>query len=211
MKALGLVAAVVAATAIATPAAATTDPAAAVRLGCVDGRAVATFTYTGFSARNLHLAATQTLDNHATASTKTFRFAGPGATDTMSIRATGRTWAMTQVRAANGRLKASASASIVCAAPDPVRPSARFEGPCGDPFYRAVLNNRRSERPVTFRVSYQPFGEPRETLVRRVGAHKRLVTHWFDVAGLTRMTIHADGRLLVAQRSAPNRVYRPCW
>lgn len=37
-----------------------------------------------------------------------------------------------------------------------VNPKARIHGPKGDPWYRVVLDNRDSERSVTFRVS--PFG-----------------------------------------------------
>jgi hypothetical protein len=42
--------------------------------------------------------------------------------------------------------------------PEPnIKPSARIIGPAGDPYFRYVLNNRKSDRAVAFRIS--PWGK----------------------------------------------------
>ena len=214
--------AAIAALALPGVANATTNPAADVVIRCLERNVVATFTYTGFSTQN-NLTAQQSLHGAVSASS-THAFSGPGSSDVLSRPLPAgagpfTVHAMTEVFGGAGRLKASAEASVTCRfttppppPPPPVRinPRAHFWGPCGDPFYRAVLDNRRSDRAVTFRITYKPFGDPRRTLIRRVAAHRLMRTGLFDVAGSTWMTITGNRKLLDAQRSAPNAVYRAC-
>ena len=230
MRILILAVSLVAALMLASPAVATTNPQAKVTLKCeMHGGAHvhATFIYSGFSPRN-NLTATQTLHVGHSEVTTIARFNGPGGTFGMNARlpdhAAVTVHAMSVVRGGAGRIKAEAEATVTCRQPPhkppdttppppdrpTIRPRAHFWGPCGDPFYRAVLDNRRSERAVKFRVNYKPYGDPRRTLVRTVRRGKILRTGLFDVAGRTRMTIRGGDRLLDSQLSAPNRVYKPC-
>lgn len=232
MRILAFIAVVIAALALSAPIGATTNPQAAVEIACLKEKQkiVVTFNYTGFSPQwNLTAMQSITVTGGGTFEyEEEFHFQGPSGQSEMVVPLPSfrliSVHAMTVVRAAGGRVKAEGHAEIHCSNPPPppppppvvVNPSARFWGPCGDPFYRAVLNNRRSDRAVTFRVSYKPFGEPRRTISRRVPAHRLVWTGLFDVAGSTRMTIHAltlpprSRVLLRSQISAPNRVYKPC-
>lgn len=203
---------------IAEPASATTNPQAHALVKCWNGGARAQFEYAGFSPK-WHLTATQTLTVAAATTEKVYHFDGPAGADVMSapLPKSGGPFtvtASTEVRGAAGRLKAEAEATITCRTPPPppdrVNPRAHFWGPCGDPFYRAVFDNRRSERSVRFHLNYQPFGDPRRTIVKRVRAGHLFKTGLFDVAGSTRMTIRAGGKLLASKMSAPNHVYKPC-
>lgn len=87
-------------------------------------------------------------------------------------------------------------------------PRARILGPCGDPMYAFVLNNRRSDRPVTFRVQF--FGRHGWTTIKRtVGSGERVKTQYRWVKGHTRMTIQrGNGDLLARERSAAPGFYR---
>lgn len=218
-------AAAVVASVVAPAAMATTNPTAVVDLKCVNRTAVATFTYTGFSPQ-WNLTAQQELSGAVSASS-THSFSGPGSSDTLSAPLPAGTGpftvrASTEVYGGAGRLKASGKAEVTCSFRQPppppppvtINPSARFWGPCGDPFYRAVLNNRRSDRAVKFAINYKPFGEPRRTIVRTVRAHRLVWTGLFDAAGGTSMTIKwvrpGTDKLLAFRRAAPNRVYPPC-
>jgi hypothetical protein len=203
-------------------AAATTTNTAEVELECkasTSGRYVlATYVYSGFSPLN-SLEAEQALElSTGAAAGSLHSFQGPGSTDTLRLPIGSRTvtaTATTVVRGGAGRVKAEASATVTCPGtppppPDRVRPSASFWGPCGDPYYRAVLDNRRSTVRVKFVVRASTFRHPhwRHEVWVRAGERKR--TGLFDAAGGTRMTIRGGGELLASRRAAPNRMYKPC-
>ena len=91
-------------------------------------------------------------------------------------------------------------------------PRARFNGPCGDPFYRAVFDNRRSSVPVTFRWHFKSYKlDAWVTRVRTVPAHTLVKTAWRQVVGRSHMTIRGGGQLLAQKDSAAPGNYRPCW
>ena len=91
-------------------------------------------------------------------------------------------------------------------------PRARFNGPCGDPFYRAVFDNRRSSVPVTFRWHFKSYkADAWVTRVRTVPAHTLVKTAWRQVVGRSHMTIRGGGQLLAQKDSAAPGYYRPCW
>ena len=91
-------------------------------------------------------------------------------------------------------------------------PSATFVGPCGDPWYHARFNNRRSNRSVTFTLRYVSYPSGRRvTVKRKVRKGHTYTTRNFHVVGSTLMTIRGPGnRLLRRVRSAPSGNYRPC-
>ena len=83
-------------------------------------------------------------------------------------------------------------------------PRGRFNGPHGDPMYRAVFDNRGSNRSVIFRFSYHLFGGGREVIIRKVAAHKLARTQYVHVLGGSRMVIYASHKGRIAhKRSAP--------
>jgi hypothetical protein len=92
------------------------------------------------------------------------------------------------------------------------RPSASFAGPCGDPWYSARFNNRRSNRTVTFTLRYVSFPSGRTvTVERRVRKGHTYKTRNFHVVGSTIMTIRGPGNHLLRRvRAAPAGNYRPC-
>ena len=92
------------------------------------------------------------------------------------------------------------------------RPSASFAGPCGDPWYSARFNNRRSNRTVTFTLRYVSFPSGRTvTVKRRVRKGHTYKTRNFHVVGSTIMTIRGPGNHLLRRvRAAPAGNYRPC-
>jgi hypothetical protein len=225
MRTLLVVAAIAAALFAASPAAATTGPAAAVTVRCEGGKVVATFNYTGFNPAN-HLTAVQTLHIGAREMQNVVEFDGPAATSVMQPTVTlGRrtvVHAMTEVFGGAGRLKASGEAEVVCRRPPPPQPppdpppprkatSAKLIGPCGDPMYKAVFNNKRSTVAVTFRWRYHSFDTGSfVTLRKRVAAGERYVTGYKHVSGRTPTTIRAHGELLLSKLTAPGGNYRPC-
>jgi hypothetical protein len=86
-----------------------------------------------------------------------------------------------------------------------VDPSARIIGPAGDPFFRYVLNNRRSERPVTFIVS--PWG-------RRVTVPAGCVyrTGWHYERPYTALTVkRGNGQTLARRSSGAGGFYGPLY
>jgi hypothetical protein len=93
-----------------------------------------------------------------------------------------------------------------------IRPSASFVGPCGDPMYAARFNNRRSNRAVTFSLTYISAAPGRTvTITRRVRAGRSYTTPLFKVMGSSVMTIRGqNGRILRRIRAAPGGNYRPC-
>ncbi|HWC30706.1 MAG TPA: hypothetical protein VG845_11560 [Dehalococcoidia bacterium] len=205
---------------LSSPAWATTAPNAEVTVDCVRGKAVATFTYSGFSPHN-HLTAKQRLTVWGSMYATVFEFDGPGAVSGLRLDLPNRTvpvTASTVVTAGGGRVKAEDTATVLCEVPpdpppDPprVRPRAELLGPCGDPLYRAKLNNRRSEKAVTFRIRFHQFGVGPTVLKRRVPAGAKVLTGHFHVTGLTWMSITAGGRTLDRERSAPGGNYPfPC-
>jgi Ice-binding-like len=93
-----------------------------------------------------------------------------------------------------------------------LRPSATFVGPCGEPWYHARFNNRRSNRAVTFTLRYVSFPSGRTvTVKRKVRKGHTYTTRNFHVVGSTIMTIRGPGRRLLRRvRAAPAGNYRPC-
>jgi hypothetical protein len=92
------------------------------------------------------------------------------------------------------------------------RPTASFIGPCGDPWYAARFNNRRSNRSVTFTLTYVSYPSGRTVKVKRtVRKGHTYKTRHFHVVGSTIMTIRAPGKHLLRRiRTAPAGNYRPC-
>jgi hypothetical protein len=198
----------------------TIDARATIALDCRSGRVVAEFDYSGFNPRNMHLQATEAIRGAASASkSHTLTLDAQGnASSVLRARRTGngRVTASTVVVSASGRVKARASKTIRCTPPPPPPPppedatSARLIGPCGDPMYAAVFNNRDGTRAVTFRWRYHAFGSGYTTLVKRVGAGRVFRTGYKHVTGSTVTTIRAHGDTLVRERTAPAGNYRPC-
>lgn len=90
-----------------------------------------------------------------------------------------------------------------------IDPRASFIGPCEDPMYAAVLDNRRSDRSVLFRWARIDRGAL--TIVMRwVGAGKRIRTAFRHVDGRTAMRVTAAGRVIARERSAPGGNYKAC-
>lgn len=219
---LAVIVGAAAAMAFAGPASATTNPAADITVGCRDGRAVATFTYAGFSPR-WHLTAEQSLSAGGYGVGNTYQFDGPSGADTISLRLLTRRGptvvsAHTAVYGGGGRLKAEASATITCAKPPPPPPPpARYDphawaqGPCEDPMYRFWFDNRSSNRPVTFRVHYLNFDLGWTTITRTVARRQLVHTGYHHVGGFSRMTITARGHTLYSRVSAAPGNYRECW
>jgi hypothetical protein len=208
------------AVAYVAPAGATTGPTASVDVDCKNKRAQATFTYTGFSPHN-HLSAKQTLTVWGSIYSTVFEFDGPDAVSGLRLGLPNRTvpvTASTVVTGGGGRVKAEDTVTVLCELPpdpppDPprVRPRAKLVGPCGDPMYRAVFNNKRSTVPVTFRWRYHSFDLGGfVTLRKRVPAGGRFVTGYKHVTGLTPTTLRAHGELLLSRLTAPGGNYRPC-
>jgi Ice-binding-like len=98
------------------------------------------------------------------------------------------------------------------ATPARLRPSASFIGPCGDPWYAARFNNRKSNRSVTFTLRYISYPSGRKvTFKRRVAKGHTFQTRYYHVVGSTLMTVRGPGnRLLKRIRTAPSGDYHPC-
>jgi Ice-binding-like len=90
--------------------------------------------------------------------------------------------------------------------------TARFLGPCGEPFYAAFFNNRRSTSRERFTFAYTSFLTHRVTRFRKtVAAGRAFTTPHFHVLGSTVMTITGqNGHILRRIRSAPPGNYPPC-
>jgi hypothetical protein len=167
---------------------------------------VAEFAYSGLNPRNM-LQAIEAISGAASAS----------KSHTLTLDAQGNASSVLRGRrTGNGRVTATTvvvSASIRCTPPPPPpeeATSARLVGPCGDPMYAAVFNNRHGTRAVTFRWRYHAFGSGYTTLVKRVGAGRVFRIGYKHVIGSTVTTIRAHGDTLVRERTAPGGNYRPC-
>jgi len=92
------------------------------------------------------------------------------------------------------------------------KPKASFEGPCGDPFYRANFNNGHSTAEVTFIFRYTSFFDhATHQLVRHVLAGRVVHTQYVHVLGSTRMEIlRGNGHVLVRHRAAKPGDYGAC-
>lgn len=205
--------------AAAGPAGATADPEAFVSARCVDGGVRAQLQYGGFSPL-WHLTATETIAVAGVVKTKIYTFDGPSGADTLSVglpMSSGplNATVTTTVVGGGGRVKATGSAHIFCRQPPPP-PPARFDprawaqGPCGDPMYRFWLDNRRSNRSVTFTVRYLDFDRGWVSLSRTVGRRTLVHTGYRHVRGVSTMTVRARGELLYSRTSAPGGNYAPC-
>jgi len=106
---------------------------------------------------------------------------------------------------------ASLSTGQSCEAATSRDPRAWFNGPCGDPYYRAVFDNTRSNVPILFRWHYRSeVMDTWVTRVRTVPAHALVKTSWRQVVGRSNMTIHAGGQLLAQKDAAAPGNYRTC-
>lgn len=96
--------------------------------------------------------------------------------------------------------------------PHVLKPSARFNGPCGDPFYRAVFDNRRSNVSERFSFRYFSFNSMTYQHIRlTVKAHSKRVTRYVHVLGGSRLAVYAGHKGLIAhKRAAAPGNYRPC-
>ena len=90
--------------------------------------------------------------------------------------------------------------------------TARFLGPCGEPFYAALFNNRRSTAPERFTFAFVSFFTHRITRVSRtVAAGREFRTQHYHVLGSSIMTITGrNGHILRRIRSVPPGNYPPC-
>ena len=83
--------------------------------------------------------------------------------------------------------------------PKVVAPKARILGPCGDPWFGAVLNNKRSERPVAFVVRWHN-GNQWRTVKRVLRGGERKVFGPRYVIGGKRVTVRrGNGTLLASE------------
>jgi hypothetical protein len=98
-----------------------------------------------------------------------------------------------------------------CPKPPPrvYEPRASLQGPCGDPMYRAVFDNRASNRDIPFKWVRRSHGVTYRYR-RTVPAGKRVFTPFLHVDGRTRTFVRARGETLVSIVSAPGGDYRPC-
>lgn len=86
-----------------------------------------------------------------------------------------------------------------------VRPSARIIGPAGDPYFRYVLNNSRSDRPVTFRI--EPWGRS-----ITVGSGCIFRTGWHYELPFVRLEVRrGSGTVLAGRNSGPGGYYGPLY
>lgn len=87
--------------------------------------------------------------------------------------------------------------------------SAGLDGPCGDPFYRAVLRNGTSS-PRVFRFFYTAFGGGKTIVTRTVRAGTTYKTQYKHVLGGTRLLIKSGGKVLISKTAAPAGSYGRC-
>ena len=81
--------------------------------------------------------------------------------------------------------------------PDIVKPRARFLGPCGDPMYAAVLDNSRSNVPVTFTIRFVEKNKGVHVRTRVVKAGHLVITPYtLHALGGTRLVIRGNGVIL---------------
>jgi len=89
--------------------------------------------------------------------------------------------------------------------PKVARPAARIVGPAGDPYFRYVFNNRRSNRPVAFVV--EPWGRK---VVVPGGCIFR--TGWRYEHPRTMLSVRrGNGTVLARMSSGPGGYYGPLW
>jgi hypothetical protein len=199
-------------------------PTAAADVACKEKRAVGTLTVT---ARSNGMIAHLSLAIDGTpVVTRTRAFGTAGATYHLSYalpRGRHTVTASVVVNDADPNTqepRASASKSVKCnrSTPPPPPPppppdratSARLIGPCGDPMYAAVFNNRGGSRAVTFHWRYHAFGVGYVTLDKTIAAGKVFRTGYKHVTGSTITTIRAHGETLVSERTAPPGDYPSC-
>ena len=96
-----------------------------------------------------------------------------------------------------------------CSPPDRAT-SAKLEGPCGDPMYRAVFKSTGATGMTTFRWSYIAFGIGRVTLQKTIAPDKVFRTGYKHIAGGTGTWVSAHGERLLYEVTAPPGTYRAC-
>jgi len=85
------------------------------------------------------------------------------------------------------------------------KPKARIIGPAGDPFFRYVLDNRKSNRPVAFII--QPWGKK---VVVPGGCIYRTGWHYEDPYTVLKVK-RGNGTVLAKRNSGPGGYYGPLW
>ncbi len=90
-----------------------------------------------------------------------------------------------------------------------IAPRARFIGPCEDPMYAAVFDNRDSNRSVTFRWYRRDDGILR-VVVRSVSAGHVARSAFRHVDGGSIMNITGHGEILRVKKAAPAGNYADC-
>jgi Ice-binding-like len=116
----------------------------------------------------------------------------------------------------NDRVNAARCGGNAVTPPGPrplgIHPSGRFIGPCGEPFYAALFNNRKSTTSVRFTFAWVSFFTHRiARFTHVVAAGREFKTPNFHVLGSTIMTITGEhGHILRRIRSAPPGDYPPC-
>ncbi|MEP7060572.1 MAG: ice-binding family protein [Actinomycetota bacterium] len=93
----------------------------------------------------------------------------------------------------------------------PEQPAGHFLGPCGEPFYAAVFDNRHSTVSMRFTFKFVKFSTHRVAhIARTVDGGARHTTAYHHVLGGSIMTISAGGNVVKRIRSAPGGNYPPC-
>lgn len=141
-----------------------------------------------------------------------FSFTGDHATSIRSLPA-GVAWvtAHTDWEGSKDKFEGNLPKTYLnCPLPPPpphIEPVAKLDGPHGDPWYRAIFNNKKSDRAVTFRWRYFDFTEGWTVLKRKVKAGHRAVTGFKHLKGNTFTRISAHHTLLLREQVAPPGTY----
>ncbi len=168
--------------------------------------------------------AEKTMTVHATGggtSSYSFDTSGRSVTDmgwvtrTYSFHASGPSATLTYQSTTLGNCGPAVDRVVVtdAGASNPViwRARGAIQGPCGDPLYRAVFDNRRSTRSVIFHFRFHQFSGGWMTVTKRVAAGRKFTTNYKHVLGDSRMTIvTGSGYRLATKRSAPGGSYGKC-
>lgn len=90
-------------------------------------------------------------------------------------------------------------------------PKARLVGPCGDPMYKAVFDNRNGTRSHVFVWRWKSYSTGQWVNTQKtVAAGVKYATGYKHVLGNSRTSIKADGVALLATTMAAPGTYTPC-